>query len=367
MDKDTDSLISPSQLTLTLVGSMLGIGILTIANDVVKYAKQDGWMSCILGAVYPAYMIFIANYMCKKFPKDNILKLSKKCLGKFLGNFLNIIFISYFVLLVTEVASGISNILRIYMVPFLKNYQALLVILLTPAFIAYKGIKTLGRINELIFYLSIMIFFIPIAVLKHGSFLNLMPVFGSGLINIVKASKETAFAYSGIEILFLIYPYLQNSKDLKKSSLKSIFIIMIIYTWVTFAVIYYLSADIAPKFFWSTVVMSEAIVIPVINNFRYIFMMLWSFIMLKTMANYYYATVYGLSQLTSIAKRKTFVYLIYPLLFYISSKYGDPITRAEFLEKATPIYIIFNLVYVSIISLILHIRKGDKNEQKSLQ
>ena len=365
MDKDTDSLLSPSQLTFTLLTNLIGISLLSLPGSVIKYAKQDGWIPCILGAVYPIYMVFIADYMCKKFPKDNILKLSKKCLGKFLGTILNIVFISYFIFLATEIASGVSNVLRIYMVVFLRNYKLLSVLFLAPAFIAYKGIKTLGRINELIFYLSIMIFFIPIAVLKHGSFLNLMPVFGSGLINIVKSSKETAFAYSGIEILFLIYPYLQNSKDLKKSSLKSIFIIMIIYTWVTFAVIYYLSADIAPKFFWSTVVMSEAIVIPVINNFRYIFMMLWSFIMLKTMANYYYATVYGLSQLTSIAKRKTFVYLIYPLLFYISSKYGDPITRAEFLEKITPIYIIFNLVYVSIISLILHIRKGDKNEQQT--
>ncbi|MBV7272555.1 endospore germination permease [Clostridium sp. PL3] len=364
MDKDTDSLISPSQLTLILVGTMLGIGILTITNDVVKDSKQDGWISCILGAAYPTYMVFMAAYMCKKFPKDNILKLSQKCLGKILGNFLNIIFISYFILLGTEVASGISNVLRVYMVSFLKNYQLLIIVFLAPAFIAYKGIKTLGKVNELIFYLSLIIFFIPIAVLKQGSFLNVMPVFGSGLIKILKSSKETSFAYSGIEILFLIYPYLRNSKDLKKSGLKSVLIIMIIYTWVTFAVIYYLGSDIVPKFFWSTVVMSEAIVIPVINNFRYIFMLLWSFIMLKTISNYYYASTYALSQVTNIAERKTFVYLIYPILFYASSKYGNPTTRGDFLNKITPIYIIFHLVFVSTISLILFIRKGDKNGQK---
>lgn len=357
MDKDTDSLISSSQLTLILTGTMLGVGVLTLANDVVKYAKQDGWISCILGAAYPGYMVFMANHMCKKFPKDNILKLSKKCLGKFLGNFSNIIFIFYFILLCTEVASGVSNVLRIYMIPFLKNYQALLIILLAPAFIAFKGIKTLGKMNELIFYLSAIIFLIPIAVLKEGSILNIMPVFGSGLLNILKSSKQTSFAYSGIEILFLIYPYLQNSKDLKKSSLKSIFIIIIIYTWVTFAVIYYLGADIVPKFFWSTVVMSEAIVIPVINNFRYIFMLLWTFIMLKTIANYYYVSCYALSQITNIARRKTFVYLMYPLLFYISSKYGDPVTRGNFLNKITPVYIIFNLVYISVISLMLYIKR----------
>lgn len=365
MDKDTDSLLSPSQLTFTLLTNLMGISILILPGSVIKYAKQDGWIPCILGAAYPIYMVFIADYMCKKFPKDNILKLSKKCLGKFLGTILNIIFISYFIFLATEIASGVSNVLRIYMVVFLRNYKLLSVLFLAPAFIAYKGIKTLGKVNELTFYLTIIIYFIPIGVLKYGLILNIMPVFGSGVLNIIKSTKETAYAYCGIEMLFLIYPYLQNSKDLKKAALKSIIIIMIIYTWFTFAVIYYLGVDIIPKFLWPTVVTSESIKIPIINNSRYIFMVLWSIIMLKSIANHYYSITYGLSELTSIAKRKTFVFLIYPILFYLSSLYGNPTLRRAFVDKTVPIYVIFNLIYVSIISLILYIKKGDKNEQQT--
>lgn len=365
MDKDTDSLLSPSQLTFILLTNLMGISLLTLPNSAIKYAKQDGWISCILGAVYPIYMVFIANYMCKKFPKDNILKLSKKCLGKFLGTILNIVFISYFVFLATEIASGVSNVLRIYMVTFITNYKLLSVLFLAPAFIAYKGIKTLGKINELIFYLTIMLYFIPIATLKYGLIVNIMPVFGSGVLNIIKSTKETAYAYSGMEILFLIYPYLQDSKYLKKAALKSVIIIMIIYTWFTFAVIYYLGVDIIPKFLWPTVVISEAIKIPILNNFRYIFMVLWSLIMLKSISNHYYSITYGLSESISMAKRKTFVFLVYPMLFYISSLYGNPTLRRDFIDKAVLIYVIFNLIYVSIISLILYIKKGDKNDQQT--
>lgn len=365
MDKDTDSLLSPSQLTFTLVTSIMGVSILSMPGSVIKYAKQDGWISCILGTLYPIYLVFIADYMCRKFPKDNILKLSKKCLGKFLGTILNVIFISYFVFLATEIASGVSNILRIYMVSFITNYKLLSVLFLAPAFVAYKGIKTLGKVNELVFYLTIALYFIPIATLKYGLILNIMPVFGSGVINIIKSTKETAYAYCGIEILFLIYPYLQDSKILKKAALKSIIIVMVIYTFFTFMVIYYLGVDIIPKFLWPTIVISEAIKLPIINNFRYIFMVLWSIIMLKSISNHYYSIVYGLSELTSIAKRKTFVFLIYPILFYLSSLYGNPTLRRDFVNKTVPIYVIFNLIYVSIISLILYIKKGDKNDQQT--
>lgn len=251
------------------------------------------------------------------------------------------------------------------MVTFITNYKLLSVLFLAPAFIAYKGIKTLGKINELIFYLTVMLYFIPIAVLKYGLIVNIMPVFGSGVLNIIKSTKETAYAYCGMEMLFLIYPYLQDSKCLKKAALKSVIIIMIIYTWFTFAVIYYLGVDIIPKFLWPTVVISEAVKIPILNNFRYIFMVLWSLIMLKSIANNYYSITYGLSELISMAKRKTFVFLIYPILFYISSLYGNPTIRRDFIDKAIPIYVIFNLIYVSIISLILYIKKGDKNDQQT--
>lgn len=365
MDKDTDSLLTSSQLTFTLVGSMLDVSILYFPNFIVKYAKQDGWISVILGLVYPIYMIFIANYMCKNSPKDNILKLSKRHLGKISGNILNIIFISYFVFLATQVAAGISNVLRIHMVSFITNYKLLSVLFLVPAFIACKGIKTLGRVNELFFYLTFIILFILIPALKDGQILNMMPVFGSGVINIIKSIKDTSYAYSGIEILFLIYPYLQNNKNLKKDSLKGAIITMIIYTWFTFVSIYYLGIDIIPKFLWPTIVVTEAIKIPMINNFRYIFLVLFSFTMLKTIANHYYSLTYGLSELTNMAKRKTFVFLVYPLLLYISSKYGNPTLKRDFTSKAFNIYVPFNLIYVSIISLILYIKKGDKNEEQT--
>lgn len=365
MDKDTDSLLTSSQLTFTLIGSMLNVSLLSISNYVIRYGKQDGWMSFIPGLIYPIYMVFIADYICRKSPKDNILKLSKKHLGNILGNILNMIFISYFIFLATQLASGISNVLRIYMVSFITNYKLLLVIFLVPAFIAYKGIKTIGKVNELFFYLTFIIFLIPVPSLKFGQILNVMPVFGSGVINIIKSSKETLHAYSGIETLFLIYPYLQNNKNLKKDSLKSSIIVMIIYGWFTFASIYYLGIDIVPKFLWPVIMVSEAIKIPMINNFRYIFMVLFSFTLLKTIANHYYSLTYGLSELTSIAKRKTFVLLVYPLLFYISSKYGNPTLRRDFVGRVMPIYAVFNLIYVSIISLILYVKKGDRNGQQT--
>lgn len=364
MGNEKWSIITITQFAVILLGSMIGIGILTLPNDVVKVAKQDGWISSMLGIAYPLYMIFIAMYMCNKFPKDNILKLSKRCFGKILGGILNFIFIMFFLFLLTEVAAGTCNVFLIYVVNFLNRKKIIAIILLVPAFIAYKGINTLGKVGEIIFCCTFPILFIPIAALKQGSFLNVMPVFGSGIINIVKSSKETAFSYSGIEVIFLIYPFLENREKIKRYSIGAAVLTSIVYTWITFVTIFYLGIEVIPKFLWSVVTLSESVIIPVINSFRYIFMMLWSLIMFRTMSNFYFMMVYGLSQFTKHISRKQFVLLMYPIAFYLSIKYGNPTIRRSFLSKTVPLYVLFNLVYVSAIALLLFIKKGDQYEKK---
>lgn len=363
MDKYQDSYLTPSQLTLVLIGSMIGIGVLTLPIDVIKYAKQDGWISSALGAVYPLYFILLAQYMHKKFPEQNILALSKKCCGKFLGTILNLIFVIFFLLILTEAAAGSSNLLMIYMTPFLSGQKILITLLLVPAFIAYKGIKTLGRMNEVIFYSTLVVFFIPIAALKEGSILNIMPVFGSGIINIIKSTKDTMLSYNGIEILLLIYPFFKDNKKLKKCGIVSTIITTIVYTWFVFSAIFYLGIDIISKFLWPIITVTEAVTIPIINSFRYIFMSLWTLIMFRLLSNCYYAFSFGLSQITKSVSRKSFVILMYPLIFYLSTLYQNPPIRRSFLDKIVPIYSLYNVLYVGIIALLITIRKGEKCEE----
>lgn len=360
MDKNQDSCLTPGQLTFILVGVMIGGAALTLPLDVLKNAKQDGWISCILGSVYPLYFIFIAQYMHKKFPEQNILIISKKFLGKFLGTILNLIFVLFFLLVLTEAAAGIANVLIIYMVPFLNNYKIIITLLLTPAFVVYKGIKTIGKINEVVFYITLAVFFIPIAALKEGSILNIMPIFGSGIINIIKATKETMLAYSGVEIIFLIYPFFKDNKKLKKCGIISVIITGVIYVWFTFVSIFYLGIEIIPKFMWPVVTVTEAVTIPVINSFRYVFMSLYTIIMLRVLSNCYYAFAFGISEITKKISRKLVVVVSYPLVCYLSILYKNPTTRGDFLGKVVPIYAVFNVVYVTIIALLIIIKKDKK-------
>ena len=363
MNKAQSIFLTPNQFTCTIVSLFIGSSFLYLPNSIIKVARQDSWISCILGTIYPIYILIIANYMCKKFPEDNILKLSKKYFGKFCGSILNFIFISFFLFIVTGELAGFSNAYRVYSTPFLKEYQVFLIALLPIAYITYKGIKSLGRLNEIGIWLNILLVLLLIPALKYGSILNLLPVSGSGLTNIIMGSKETAYNYTGMEMVFLIYPFLQDKKKLLNCSIVGLSIVVFIYTFIVFTTIFYLGIKTSPKYSWPVLALSDTIQIPIINSFRFIFITIWAFIAFKCIATYYFAVSYGLNQLIKKISAKTFTLLLYPLIILLSFLYKNQVMRKFYLGKLISIYVIFNLIFITTVAILVHFKKGDNIEK----
>lgn len=362
MKKVNDTMLTPNQFMFILVGSMIGIGVLSLPNDVIKYSKQDGWLSAFLGAVYPLYIISVSLIMLKKFPNENILAINKKCFGTIIGNLLNLFLLLYFLLYITAVASGLSNMIRTVIVAFLPQIKVLIVIIFLGAYTSAKGLKVLGRVNEAIFYLTIIMILITLSPLGKGKILNLYPILGSGIINILKSAKESSFSYAGIEILLFIYPYVSENKQLKKAAFKSIFITSFLYLWVVFITIYSLGIDLIPKYIFSFPVVARYVQIPVINNFRFIFIILWALIAIKTISNYYHVITVTLNNFFPKTNPKIVSAVIYPLIVFLSMAYANETVRKDFLGFIIPKLTLSMIIYMAIMIIFIHFRKEDKVE-----
>ena len=362
MKKVNNNVLTPNQVMFMLIGSMIGIGVLSLPNDVIKYAKQDGWISAFLGTAYPLYIVCMTLIIHRKFPNNNILFINEKCFGKIIGNLLNVLLFLYFLLYITAVASGLSNLLRTVIVTFLPQLKVLIVLVFLGAYTASRGLKILGRINEAIFYLTIVMILITLSAIGKGRILNLRPILGSGVINILKSAKESSFAYGGIEILLFIYPYISESKQLKKVAIKSIIITGFLYSWVTLITIYSISIDIIPKYIFSFPVVARYVEIPVINSFRFIFMVLWTLIATKTISNYYYVITSIIGKFFRKTSHKKICIIIYPLIVILSMRYISETVRRDFLSFIIPKVTIFMIIYVAITVMFVYFRKEDKVE-----
>ncbi|MGO5064921.1 MULTISPECIES: GerAB/ArcD/ProY family transporter [unclassified Clostridium] len=361
MTNKSPNILTEHQLTLIVIGCMVGIGILGLPNSAIRIAKQDGWISVIIGSIYPLFIGFITIYIRKKHPKEDILDLSKKIYGDILGNVLNLIFLLFFFIVATDLASAIKNILRIYMVNFLSPWNILTLLFLFVAYTAYGGVAVIGRINEILFYSSFIVFIIPFFSLKNADITNLQPILGAGIKNILKGVKETIISYSGLEILLIFYAFMDPNIKIKKPILKGITFTTVIYTLYTLLSILYLGINASQKFLSPVITLTASIIIPVINSFKYVFLALWTMTMFKCISIYYYIFTYGLNKVFKKISRENWIVISYPLMIIVSYLYGSETVRGSIIEKIFNYYIPYNIVFIVITTILIALGKGDKN------
>ncbi|WP_411678639.1 GerAB/ArcD/ProY family transporter [Clostridium thailandense] len=356
MDKVKRNLLEDLDCIAILVGFITGVGILALPNAVVKDAKQDGWISVIIGGTYPLIMALLAIYYVKKHPNENILILSKIYLGNILGTICNILFIVNFGAYLIFILTGVSNVFRVYVVPFLTPVKIFIPTILAAFYLTHKGIKVLVRINKIALYFLIILLFMLASALQYGNYLNMLPVFGGRYKNILRGSMESAYVYGGMEAIFLFYPIVKNKNRVKSIVLKALFISMGIYTCATFICIYSLGYKVTSKALWPVLLVTEGINLPILNSFRLLFLVVWSIVIFKVAANYYYAFTVGLTHVIKIRDKQKIDYITIPLIICICLKVGNEVERRNLVDYIIPKVTLFNIVYVSFIGLLIFIK-----------
>ena len=133
----------------------------------------------------------------------------------FWAQFLTSYFSDIFVNLI-GITTGAMRLSIVYIVGFLTVFKISIVVIILAVYGSLLGLKVIGRLNEFMYYLKVVLMIIPLIALKDGSLLNVSPIFGSGIKNIVSASVRSVFAYAGIEVMLLYYPYLNDKAAIKK-------------------------------------------------------------------------------------------------------------------------------------------------------
>ncbi len=356
MEKLKNNLLEDMEAVSILIGFMIGVSILALPNAVTKDGKQDGWISVIIGGLYPMFMSLLSIYYVKKHPNEDILVLSKKYLGNILGTLCNILFAAQFGLYFILVVNGTINVFRVYATSFLTPIKLFISTILLVFYVSNKEIKIIAKMNKIGFYSIVMLTLTLLTALQKGNHLNILPIFGQGYKNIFKASINSAFSCAGMESIFLLYPLIRNKDKIKNITLKATFITIIIYTWVTFISIYYLGYIVTTKTLWPVLLVTEGVNLPVLNSFRFLFLFLWSIAIFNVLTNEQYLFTYIVSDVLKIKDKKKLYWFTIPISIYLCLQVGNEIQRRNIIDYIIPKVTLFNIGYVSIIALLIFIK-----------
>ena len=227
----------------------------------------------------------------------------------------------------------------------------------------------LATFATITFFLLCIILVASTVTFRTSSILNLKPFFGAGVPKILEGSIHSVFSYANMELLLIIYPYVEHKKDILKAALISTLVITLFLTWIVFTSIYFSGPDLVVKQLWPFSFVAESFEIPVINNFRYVETVIWITMAYKTISIDFYAATKILNNITKI-KRKTSCFLLLPIIYIFPLFLENEVIRRDFGGKVIPWITIFNITYITIIALLTllidkkrlrHIQKKGEN------
>lgn len=178
-------------------------------------AKNDAWISGIVGMIMVMPMLFVYSRILSLFPGKDLFDILNITFGKFIGKIISILYIWYASHLGALVLRNFGEFMNIVALPETPMLVSLISIGLVCIFAVRLGVEVIGRTCT--YFLPILLFIIILVQLlgipnSHLSYLK--PVLGNGLIPILNGGFS-AFSFPLAETVLFIGIF--NSLNSKKS------------------------------------------------------------------------------------------------------------------------------------------------------
>lgn len=183
---------------------LLRAGFLGItSSNLLHLAKQDGWISILVGMLIGIFPLCIFLYLSNYQPNQTIFGLTKQIFGKKFGKLINILLtIGVFICTIFI----FYNIINFISSQYLNQTPTLAISILFFIAIIYmlsKGIRVIARAHIIFFYIAFFLFLLALAgLVQKIDFSNLKPFLEFGWNPIIKGSYSFV-AFNVLPILML--------------------------------------------------------------------------------------------------------------------------------------------------------------------
>jgi spore germination protein KB len=371
MEERNNNISAFQFLTITLLTTnalFVGIGIINIFD----ITKQDAWIVSIIAPIIGTIFILIYIKILNYKPEMNIIEKINYLFGKIFGNIINLIIALYVMLvLVLTTWANTDFVHTIYLTKTPEIFIALTFIM-TASYTAIKGIESIARVSEILFFLAILI--VGMIVLSLASQMRideLKPVLSNGYKPIIKATMDYLSYSITPFILLTIIPKnnITNNKKLKKNIIIAHFLAGLLMFFVFFLIPGIITASLASLYrFPAYYVLRKVMLGDIINNVENFLSTHWLFntFILATMCLYFISCY--IKSIFRVKKDKTKNYIIIGValvtVFTFSYLFKDTIQAINYTKTYFTPYVASIIFAIIILLFIFSIIKNIVEKKK---
>ncbi|MDD2621264.1 MAG: endospore germination permease [Syntrophomonadaceae bacterium] len=359
MNDKTASMISSKQLIFIIIGAQIATGLFSLPRITAEKAGTDAWIAILLGAVFPLASIFLIERWARIRPDLGFVAMLQFTLGKPLGYLSGLIFVVYVVFLQSIAIRIFSEITSIYLLPRTPLPMIVFLVMTGVVYVANKGARVIGRLNELIFYILLILLGTLFFPLSEGDYTNLLPVGQAGWAAIGQASLATAIVFSGTEVLLVFYFLVTRKEEVLKAGFTAVGLTTGIYLMVSIIALLIYGADRLQSILWPGFTLLSIIQVPVVQRPDYFFLALWMVMGIRPTINMGFAAAFSLSELFNIDRSKYFHLLIIGIataIYALALVPGNLFDAFQWSEYAGYLFLIIGLAFPLMLWLVALLR-----------
>lgn len=227
----TDGKISGKQATHMMILFLLGSSLVTGGS---VSAKQDSWISVLIGMIMAIPVVLIFANMYKTAPGKDLFDMAYMVFGKIGGALITALFCLYTLHLGALVIKNFSEYFQVVTIPETPQLVTALCIGLLAYYNIVKGIEVLGRGAVFIMPITLsVILLLNVLSFKYMDFQNLQPMFNQEP-KLILSGAYSVFAFPFAETVMFITIF--SAVETKKSPVK-LYLTAIIFSGIMLAVL----------------------------------------------------------------------------------------------------------------------------------
>lgn len=307
--------ISLRQVSILTALYTIGSAILIVPSSMASIAKQDAWIACLVGTGLGFIILVLQLQLFKKYPETNLMQLSEKLFGKWIGKTINLLF------LLTLFLGGPATVLHeigIFMtIQMLPETPIQAIIFLFGALVVLGvrlGLEVLARSAEMLFPWFLLLFLsMSLLLLSEIKWENAMPILESGINPFFPAAVSfVSITFLPNVVLMIIYPGAVNrpSETYKAVYIGSLFGTMVLFTIIALTILV-LGPDITARNLYPSYMLAKKINIGnFLQRIEAVMAVMWFITLFYRISLFFYAIAIGVSQIFNI---KNYQPLVVPL------------------------------------------------------
>lgn len=308
MDEKKLKVLNRYHVVFLVQNVMVGTSVLSLPNRLSSMGYSQWWMPLLFGIIANLLLVPMI-WLGLKYRNDTLFVIHEKLFGKWLGKAINIILLSYFIVVIAAVCTSFLELVQVVALVDRKITGPLLIFLILLIYIAGGGIKSIARFCVMSFFLTVgIIYFLKWGIVA-GEIRHTIPMFNFTAQEFFTASKKGLMAIGGFELISFYFPHIINQKKAFKHASIGIWISIFITFLFTVVSVMFFSEWQLKNVLYPVLSLFKEVELSFLERIDVLGITLWVFLILSTAAAYLWVAKRGLDSIRSSPK-KVHLYII---------------------------------------------------------